>query len=316
MELIHLRGVSKEYRKSTILSNVDLIIEEGDMLGIIGQSGGGKTTLLNLISGFIEPTDGEILYYSKAFNEERDLNKNLHKIKQFIGFTPQHNSFYPKLTVKENLLHFGKLYGISKPILENNIRNLLNFTRLIDHKDKIADELSGGMQKRLDISCSLVHKPRILILDEPTADLDPILQKEILHMLHEVNKQGVTIVIASHQLESIEQNCNKVAIVHNGEVKTEGLIDDIKKPHSKDHFSISVQSGDDKKILIDKLQTFQIKKIIDKGHTLIIYPEKPKETMKDLLEFVQEQGLLHQELHLKKKSLNDVFESIVGENYN
>lgn len=229
MELLCLREVGKSFQKMPVLQNVNLIIEEGDILGIIGQSGGGKTTLLNLISGFIEPTEGEVLYHSKVFNEKRDLNENLNKIKKFFGFTPQHNSFYHKLTVRENLWHFGKLYGLDNDTLNNNISNLFNFTKLIDHQDKLADQLSGGMQKRLDISCSLVHKPKVLILDEPTADLDPILQKEILHMLVEVNKQGVTIIIASHQLDSIEQICNKVAIVHGGTIKSHGPINHICK---------------------------------------------------------------------------------------
>lgn len=229
MDLLCLKGVGKSFRKTPVLQNVSMVIEDGDILGIIGRSGGGKTTLLNLITGFIEPTEGEVLYHSKAFNEKRDLNDNLNKIKKFFGFTPQHNSFYHKLTVRENLWHFGKLYDIDKDTLNNNISNLLNFTQLIDHQDKLADQLSGGMQKRLDISCSLVHKPKILVLDEPTADLDPILQKEILYMLKEVNKQGVTIVVASHQLDSIEQICNKVAIVHGGTIKSYGPINRLGK---------------------------------------------------------------------------------------
>ena len=311
MELIELRGVGKAFKKVQILQDVDMIIEEGDIFGIIGQSGGGKTTLLNLISGFIEPTQGEILYYSKAYNEKRDLNENLHKIKKFFGFTPQHNSFYPKLTVKENLWHFGRLYDIDKITLKNNIRNLLNFTHLVDQQDKIADQLSGGMQKRLDISCSLVHKPKILILDEPTADLDPILQKEILHMLQEVNKQGVTIVIDSHQLDSIEETCNKVAIVHGGTVKNHGLIDDVRTPYVNNHFTISVHPGKEKKEIMQKLKTFPIKKIVDRGHTIVVYPDDVEKTMSSLLHLIRSKNLKLHNLHVKKQSLNEVFENIV-----
>ena len=312
MALIQLKDVSKIYRNTTVLDGVNLSIEDGDILGVIGQSGSGKTTLLNLITGFVEPSEGQAVYFSVT-QEERNLNQNLHRIKRHIGFTPQHNSFYPKLTVKENLWHFGRLYGLNKDMLAVNIRNLLNFTRLIDHEDKLSEELSGGMQKRLDISCSLVHKPKILVLDEPTADLDPILQKEILHMLQEVNRQGVTIVIASHQLDCIESICNKVVIVNKGRIKLNGLLDDLRRPYVKDHFTIRVQTDTEKEGLIEKIKTLSIKKIIDKGKTLIVYPKNIEKTTQELLGVIKDYNLALNDMHLKKMSLSELFEKIVKE---
>jgi len=313
VDLIKLKEVSKSYGKAPVLSKVNLTIEKGDILGVIGQSGSGKTTLLNLVAGFLEPSEGEIVVFSNVNNEERDLNENLHKLKKSIGFTPQHNSFYPKLTVAENMLHFGLLYGMKKDILVINIKNLLKITGLYDHKHKLAEHLSGGMQKRLDISCSLVHKPKTLILDEPTADLDPILQKEILHLIQDVNEQGITIVIASHHLESIEKICNKVAIVHKGKVHTHGLMEEIKKPYLRDHFTISVHSQQNKEELIEKFKQYPIKKIVDKGHSLIIYPEHVGKTVNSLLSTIQEEGLYLHNMDLRKPSLNEIFEDIVLE---
>ena len=311
MEFIKLKGVTQEFKKNKILDDVTFTIEAGDIVGVIGQSGSGKTTLLNLIAGFIEPTEGEIVFCTKV-GGEKNLHKNLHKIKHHIGFTPQHNSFYPMLTVEENLLHFGKLYRLDNTQLKNNIQNLLNFTRLIDHKDKPAANLSGGMQKRLDISCSLVHKPKLLILDEPTADLDPILQKEILHLIQEVNRQGVTTLIASHQLDSIDWLCNKVAIVHQGKVRVQGLLDELKDNFANEnHFTIKVPSGRKKEKLIERLQTLPIKKIIDKGKTLVIYPENVDETVRGLVSIVKEEGLNLINLDLKSPHLNEIFENVV-----
>jgi ABC-2 type transport system ATP-binding protein len=311
MDLIKLREVSKNFRKHHILKDVNLTIQGGDVFGVIGQSGSGKTTLLNMIAGFIEPTEGETVYFSKAESRERDLNKHLNRIKKHIGFTPQHNSFYPKLTVEENLIHFGRLYGMEKKTLRNNIDSLLEFTKLSHHKKKLASHLSGGMQKRLDISCSLIHKPKILILDEPTADLDPILQKEVLNLLQEVNKQGITIVIASHNLESIEKICNKVAIVHNHTVHTQGLMEDVKKPFSKDNFKISVSSGKQKEQLIRKLQMHPFKKIVDRGHEIVIYPEDIENTMSHLIGAIKEENMPLNNLDVRHPSLLEVFENII-----
>ena len=313
MDLIKLKEVSKGYKKFQILRDINLTVESGDVLGVIGKSGSGKTTLLNLIAGFIEPTEGESVYVSRIDGKEKDLNKNLHKIKKHIGFTPQHNSFYPRLTVEENLRHFGRLYGLDKKTLNKNIDSLLEFTKLSHHRKKLATHLSGGMQKRLDISCSLIHKPRILILDEPTADLDPILQKEILHLLQEVNKQGVTIVIASHHLESIERICNKVAIVHKHTVHTHGFLEDIKKAYVQDHFLINVASGKQKELLLRRLQMHPFKKIVDHGHQLVIYPEDVEKTFSHLMGAIKEENLSPNNMDVRHPSLAEVFERIASE---
>jgi len=311
VEVINIKDVTQRYKKVNILGDVNLSIEQGDMLGVIGQSGSGKTTLLNLITGFIQPTYGEVFYFSKIHHEERSLSKNLNKIKKHIGFTPQHNSFYPKLTVMENLMHFGRLYGLDKKTLKENIQNLLEFTHLTHHKNKLAEHLSGGMQKRLDISCSLVHRPKILVLDEPTADLDPVLQKEILHLLQEVNKQGITVVFASHHLESIEKICNKVVIIHDGRVHSYGSLDEIRAPFVKDHFRIKLPKGADQEHIIERLRGLPIKNIVQHRHSLVITPNHVGRTMSELMEIIKDEGLQLNDLHFKKATLDEVFENIV-----
>jgi len=309
--LLQLKEVSLKYKNNVVLSDVNLSVEEGDILGVIGQSGSGKTSLLNLLAGFIEPTDGEVVYFTRTTKEERDLNENLSKIKRQVGYTPQHNSFYPKLTVRENLWHFGRLYNVPKPMLKNNIQNLLNFTQLIDHQHKIAEQLSGGMQKRLDITCSLIHKPKILILDEPTADLDPILQKEILHLLKEVNAQGMTIIIASHHLDGIEHLCNKVAIIHKKSVHSHGLMDDVKRPYFHDHFTITVRPGEQKGRLLEKLKKFPVIKIIDRGNSIVVYPQNVEDTMSKIIGIIKQENFAFNDMQLTTPLLSDVFEQII-----
>jgi len=310
--LLELKEVRKDFGHSIILQDVTLSIDEGDIYGIIGESGSGKTTLLNILTGFLEPTEGEVLFLSKITHEPRNLHQHLHRIKKHIGFTPQHNSYYPKLTVKENLLHFGRLYGLPDELLINNIKTLLQFTGLFEHRNKLAEHLSGGMQKRLDVSCSLAHKPKILVLDEPTADLDPVLQKEILRLLQEVNKQGVTIVLASHHLDSIESICNKVAIIHQGHLHSHGLIDEVKRPFLKDYFTINLHPGDSKEKIIQILKTLPMKKIVDQGSMLVIYPVDIDKTIKGLLTYIKEENLYLHDLDMRKPSLAEIFELITA----
>lgn len=310
--LLELKEVTQEFRQRKILEDVRLAIDEGDFWGIIGSSGSGKTTLLNIITGFLEPSEGEVLYYGKVTEKPQNLSRNLAKFKKDIGFAPQHSSFYPKLTVRENLLHFGQLYGIRSETLQHNIRNLLEATHLWDHQEKLGEELSGGMQKRLDISCSLVHNPRILILDEPTADLDPVLQEEITLLLQAINRQGITIVLASHHLESVERMCNKIAIVHKGKVG-HGQLDEIRAPFAQDHFTITVRSQKKKEELIQRLKKLAVKKIVDKGHSIVIYPEHVESIITSLLSIIKEEQLELHHLDVRKPSLMEIFEKIVRE---
>ena len=310
MRLIELKEVAKKFGPNSILEDVNILIEEGDIWGIIGRSGSGKTTLLNLIAGFLEPSSGEVLHSFKVTEAPKSLHQNLHKIKDQIGYAPQHNSFYPKLTVMENLLHFGQLYNLPKETLQNNIKGLLQATDLAAHQNKLAEHLSGGMQKRLDIACSLVHKPRILVLDEPTADLDSMLQKDIMNFLAQVNKQGVTVIIASHHLNLMEKFCNKVAIVHNGRVHSNGLMAEIQKPYLKDNFTISLNPGENKERFISILKTLPVDKIIDRQQHLIIHPKNITKTITGLLTMIQEENLYLHDLDIRRPSLDEIFEII------
>ncbi len=312
MQLIQLHDVGRAFGSQRVLQNVNINVEEGDILGIVGESGSGKTTLLNLMVGYLRPTDGEVLYYSKITQAPKNLYNNLHRIKKYLGFSPQHNSYYPRLTVVENLLHFGQLYKVPRQTLVNNIKSLLEFTALQEHRHKLAEHLSSGMQKRLNISCSLVHKPKLLFLDEPTADLDPKLQKEILHLIHEVHTQGVTVIIASHHLDSIEALCNKVAIIHRGSVFSQGSIDDIKKPYLRDYFTINLRPGDSKEKIIGVLRQLPIQRIVDHGSRLVVFPQDTEKTINGLLAFIREENLYLHDLDLRKPSLSEVFEEITG----
>ena len=241
MELLQLKEVTKEFGKKIILDNVSFSIKEGDVVGIIGQSGSGKTTILNTLIGFYEPDEGEVTYQLDVNKKRKHVHKNQKEVKRKFGFAAQVSSFYPKLTIKENLYHFGKLYGVKTKILKKNIKNLLEFTELIEFENKLSEHLSVGMQKRLDLSCSLIHNPKLLLLDEPTANLDPILQKEILHLIDHANRQGITVVIASHHLHDIEKICNQVILLKKGKIVAQGTVKEVKKPYQRMDKEVSLE---------------------------------------------------------------------------
>jgi len=244
---------------------------------------------------------------------KQNLNKNFNKIKKHIGYTPQHTSFYPKLTVQENLIHFGRLYGLPKNTILSNAESLLGFTGLSKHKDKLAENLSGGMQKRLDLSCSLIHKPKLLLLDEPTSDLDPVTQEEIVSLIQEVNRQGITVVIASHHLDSLEKICSKLMILHNGTVKSYGDVEEVRKPFQRENFAINIKTGKDKEKILELLKKLPLISLVEQEHQIIVYPQDVEKVLPLLLKVVKEENLYLHDIDLRETSLNEVFAKLTQE---
>ena len=162
--------------------------------------------------GFYHADGGSILY------EGKDVSKNLHHLRTNIGFTTQENSFYPKLTVMENLLYFGQMYDISRSDLMTRIPQILALMKLSGNIDDRAENLSGGMKRRLDFSISLIHDPKLLILDEPTTGLDPILRDEIWQIIWDIRSYGKTIIISTHFFTELEKHCHRIAILHEGKI--------------------------------------------------------------------------------------------------
>lgn len=313
MEIIKIKEVTKEFGDKLILDQVTFSIEEGDIFGIIGQSGSGKTTLLNLLIGFYEPDEGEITFQLDQNKRPATIHRNLQEVRRNFGFASQLSSFYPKLTVRENLLHFGKLYGVKKRVIENNVKNLLEFTELEEHQHKLSEHISVGMQKRLDLSCSLINRPQVLLLDEPTADLDPILQKEILYLIKQANKQGITVIIASHHLNEIEQICNKVALLHKGKITKWGTLEEIKKPYLQENRAIHLKAGDYHQRIIEQAKYFPVNRIVDRGDSIVLYSSEIQDALFQLISLTRKENIPLQDLDIKNPSLQDIFETIVRE---
>ncbi len=313
VKIIDFKGVSKEYGSNLILNDVNLSVEEGDIFGIIGPSGSGKSTLLSVMVGFLDPDEGQVVFYSPVSGKGFDLHSNLSLLRKKIGFTPQHLSFYPKLTVKENLLHFGRMYHIPEKVLKENAKSLLKFTGLWEYRNHLGEQLSGGMQKRLDISCSLVHKPKILVLDEPTVDLDPLLRRDLMRLIKEVNRQGVTIIMASHDHENVELLCNKVAIVHKKHVYAYGSVDEIKRKFGRDGGQVRLHTGQHHEKVLSVVGGVPLSAAVDHGTHLTLKTNDLSRTLQGLLNMSKQHHLPFTHVELKSPTLRSVFENVINE---
>jgi ABC-2 type transport system ATP-binding protein len=200
------KDVLASYGKFSV-SKISFYLKSSDILGIVGRSGSGKSTLIKTLIGIKKPDSGEII---AAINREHVL------LREVVGYSPQENSLYPFLTVEENLKTFGQLYGLDKSTIKNQIDLLLKRLDLEGSREKRIVQLSGGMQKRADLAVSLIHSPKIIILDEPFAGLDISLQTFIWKFLRELSKEGNIIIVSSHMIEDVQKYCNQFGLVEQG----------------------------------------------------------------------------------------------------
>ncbi len=240
--------VSKSFGSKKILKDISIDLHQGEILGLIGSSGSGKTTLLKTIIGFHKPDVGDVKFkVSSLFSKSKSTGDfvSLYDQHEFainvFGFASQEPSFYENLTVKENLEYFGSLYGLATKDLDSNIDILISLMDLKHAQHTFAGKLSGGMQRRLDIACAMVHDPDVLILDEPTADLDPVLRMHMWNVIRKINKKGTTILIASHHLAEVEEFCSRIAILKEGNLIDLNTPSRIKANHSETE-KITIQS--------------------------------------------------------------------------
>jgi ABC-2 type transport system ATP-binding protein len=307
--VIRLANVTKVFGSNVVLDNVNLSIYPGDIFGIIGLSGSGKTTLLNSIIGFVEPDAGNIIIKSPADKKDYLLSKNPRVVKHFFGFAAQQPSFYGKLTVEENVNHFSSLYNIPKKERLQRCESLIRMVGLSKSKKVLGQNLSGGMQKRLDIACSLVHNPKVLILDEPTADLDPISREGMWDIIKEINSRGTTIVLASHFVNELEVLCSKFAILHNSKIVETGTPEELKTSYSK-NYEISLRTVKIIKILKAK-KGLEIQKVKEEEGMITVFTKKPEQTLYTLAKTIESQKEKIEDITVNKPTIKELFEAVV-----
>lgn len=311
-----VRGVSKVFDRRIILDNVDLDINPGEIFGLIGASGSGKTTLLNIIIGFLKPEAGDVEFRNEHLLDHKDSQsfrsvfKHPDDLKRIIGMASQVPSFYTNLTIKENLEYFGTLYGLNKDTLKSNTTTLINLMDLQGSENTLAKNLSGGMQRRLDMACALIHDPKILILDEPTADLDPLLRNHIWRLVRKINKRGTTILLSSHHLSELETLCSRIAILKEGKVLAVGTPNEIKDRFSKqEEIHLETFPGNYYQIsdFKDKDVLREISRMEDKGTKLVIYTSKPEIVLGELIKKLDQHKETIVDLKVTKPTLDEIF---------
>ena len=215
-EKIEIKNLSKNYGQKQALKNINLTIEKG-MFGLLGRNGAGKTTLMRILAAILCKTEGEVTVYGTPIEKAK-------KIRSITGYLPQEFSFYPNLTVYEVLDYLGVLSGMKKSERAERIPNLLKMVNLNGKKNTKIKALSGGMKRRLGIAQAILHQPKVLIVDEPTAGLDPEERVRFRKLLCDIAEDRI-VILSTHIVEDIEKTCKNIAVLRDGEVIYNGTID-------------------------------------------------------------------------------------------
>lgn len=304
--LIEVSNLVKKYDAVTVVDGVNLHIEEGEIFGLLGPNGAGKSTTLNAILGLLKISSGSV------YIGGRDFSKNSREIKSKIGYVPQDLAFFEQLSAIDNVTYWGKLYGLRSSNLSKAVEEALNLTGLWDRRKDKAKNFSGGMKRRLNIACAIVHKPQILIMDEPTVGVDPQSRNNILESIKYLNKNGTTVIYTSHYMEEIEALCQRVAIMDFGKVIAQGTIEELVDSILKyNKISIEFQKVTD--VVIETAENTEGVISCEKEENLLHLKMQKDETyLTELLENFVNKHIKIKAMTLEKPNLETVFLQLTG----
>lgn len=302
--ILDIKNLSKSYNNINALDNFSLSLKKGEIFGLLGPNGAGKTTLISILSGTLKDFSGTV-YFKK-----QDLFSN-RKLKNLIGIVPQDMAFYEELSAMDNLIFWGGLYGLSKKKLKKRAVELLKIVGLISRAKEPIKNFSGGMKRRLNIAIGLIHKPELLLLDEPTVGIDVQATVKILEIIKEVAKNGTSVIFTTHQLTEAEKICSNIAIMDKGHILAHGTLEElIQIVGEKEIIDIKGEfpANSITKIL-KKKATYEILSVEDNFVSLAF---KHTDKIPALLDTLFKNNTLVTDLKIKSPNLETVFLKLTG----
>ena len=304
--IVEIKNLVKRYKEFIAVDNLSMGIKEGEIFGLLGPNGAGKTTTINTILGLTKKHSGEIKIFGK------DMDKCESEIKRNIGIVPQNIALFNDLTAYENVEFFGRLYGLKGRNLKEGVEQALEFTGLLDRMKDYPGKYSGGMQRRLNIACAIVHKPKLIIMDEPTVGIDPQSRNHILQSVRELNKLGSTIIYTSHYMEEVEELCSDITIMDHGKVIARGSKDDLKSLITvEDRVYIELSSVNFN--MIDNIKKISgVKDCTVDGKSITVVSNKNSRNLSRIIDTINNSENEIMNVSVAKTTLEDVFLTLTG----
>jgi ABC-2 type transport system ATP-binding protein len=221
--MLEVRNLVKRFGDNAAVRGVSFAVARGESFGLLGPNGAGKSTTIAMISGLLQPNSGEILVAGLSAREHPLA------IRKVMGIVPQDIALYPSLSARENLMFWGAMYGLAGRELAARVDEALEIVTLSDRQKERIETYSGGMKRRINIAASLLHRPALLIMDEPTVGIDPQSRNNILETVRQLNSQGMTVIYTSHYMEEVEYLCERLAIIDHGQLIAQGTLPDVRR---------------------------------------------------------------------------------------
>jgi ABC-2 type transport system ATP-binding protein len=309
MSCIEVKNLTKKFAELVAVDNISFNVEEGEIFGLLGSNGAGKTTTMNILTGLLLPTEGEVKILGM------NIRENIEEIREEVSIVPQEISLYEELSVYENLKFFGKIYAKNKGYLNEKINELLVFFSLEDKKDKLVSQLSGGYQRRVSIAAALLANPRILLLDEPTSGIDIATNQLIMEYIKNKGKE-TTIILTTHSIKEAETVCDRILFLHEGKTLLYGNPSSLVKQYAK-YFGERVFVQFD-----GKLSEEEINKLVRKykdsiknysfGEGFFIFDTiNIGEVSLNIINSLRKKDLKISNIDIQKPSLEDVFKYLI-----
>jgi len=307
--MISVEQLVKQYDSLTAVNAISFEVAEGELFGFLGPNGAGKTTTIKILTTLLKPTSG------RAIVDGYDVLKEPGKVRNVIGYVAQDVSVDDKGTGRENLMLQGRLHRMDGRLLRQRVDELLELVDLTADAKRLAETYSGGMRKRLDLIAGLVHRPKVLFLDEPTLGLDPQTRARVWSYLRDLNqKEGITIFLTTHYMEEAEELCHRVGIIDYGEIRALGSPKELKDEIGGDRINIGFSEESlvgEGSLIENASQALKGQPYIQRIETLAdsvaVYVEKGEEIMPKIVALLGEKKIPMKTLTLSRPSLNDVF---------
>lgn len=304
--IVKVKNLVKRYGDLIALDHLSFSIKEGEIFGLLGPNGSGKTTAINCILSLLKYDKGEIEVFGEPMTPEA------YHIKRDIGIVMQNVAVYNELTVYENIDYFCGLYVNDRILKKQLVEEAIEFTDLNEYRNFRPNKLSGGLLRRLNIACGIAHKPKLIILDEPTVAVDPQSRNKILEGIKELNAKGSTIIYTSHYMEEIEQICSRIMIIDRGKAIATGTKEELKAMISLGE-KITVESYDVPEQQLARLR--QLPNVVSAEYNdplIEIKSSKGKNNLENVLEFIKKEQIPFGKIYSELPTLNDVFLEITG----
>ena len=305
--VISIRNLRKSYGEKKAVNDINFDVYEGEVLGLLGPNGAGKSTTISILASVLMADGGEVKILG------HDLNKDTKQIKKELGIVPQDLAIYEDISALKNVKFFASLYDISGEKLQGNIKDALESVALYDKKDDKQRTFSGGMKRRLNIACGIAHKPKIIIMDEPTVGIDPQSRNHILEFIKVLKKKGITVIYSTHYMEEVEAISDRIIIIINeGKVIAEGTKEELKaKVDDQVTYSFKVSNLDNlsESKFRDVSGINKINKIEDRIEVTI---SKSSDNINDVIKVMTSNGCKIENMSRDEASLETVFLDLTG----